>query len=76
MIINLQLPQPVDEWFYQTVEMLNRILTTLKKFGQIINFVCAKQVLEPIRSFITCLQDNYGLRKIEKIIHTYKETHE
>ena len=51
----------------------------MKDFGHITNFVFAKQSLELIQLFITCLQGKiaklrFGFMKIEKIIYIYKET--
>ena len=48
--------------------MGNRIVTTLKKLGHITDFVCAKQLLETMRSLVTYLQDSFVS------IHIYNET--
>ena len=52
--------QPIDEWLYQVIndwiwdkytkEVANRFAITMKNFGHIISIVCAKQLLEPMRS--------------------------
>ena len=56
----LKSPQPIDEWLYQVIndwiwdkytkEVANRFAITMKNFGHIISIVCAKQLLEPMRS--------------------------
>ena len=56
----LKSPQPKDEWLYQVIndwiwdkytkEVANRFAITMKNFGHIISIVCAKQLLEPMRS--------------------------
>ena len=37
-------------------------------------FCLAKQLLEPMQLLATHLQGNFGFRKIEEMIHIYKET--
>ena len=56
--------------------MANRLAITVKNLGHIISLVCAKQLLELMRSLVNYLQGNYGIKKIEDIIRVYKETHE
>ena len=58
--------QPSDERFYQDIEdwgwdrntkvMANGLVSTMKDFGHIISFVCAKRLLEPMRPVVTSLQ--------------------
>lgn len=54
--------------------MANRFVITMKNFGHVIGFAWAKQLLEPMQLLATQLQGNFGFRKIEEIIHIYKET--
>ena len=56
-----------------TKVMTNRLFTTIKN---LYSFVYANRLLEPMRSLVTCLQGNFGLEKIEVIIHVQKETSE
>ena len=51
----------------------------MKDFGHITNFVFAKQLLELIQLFITCLQGKiaklcFAFMKVDKIIYIHKET--
>lgn len=46
----------------------------MKNFGHVIGFAWAKQLLEPMQWLATHLQGNSGFRKIEEMIHIYKET--
>ena len=56
----LKLPQPIDEWLSQVINdwiwdkytkvVANRFAITMKNLGHIISIVCAKQLLEPMRS--------------------------
>ena len=53
----------------------------MKDFGHIISFVCAKQLLEPMRPVITSLQGKlaevyFGFKKIEEVIYICEETRE
>ena len=83
--------QPSDERFYQDIEdwgwdrntkvMANGLVSTMKDFGHIISFVCAKQLLEPMRPVVTSLQGKlaevyFGFKKIEEVIYIYEETRE
>lgn len=57
----------------------HRVVATMKNFGDIINFVFAKQLLEPMQLFITCLQGKiaelyFGFKEVEKIIYICEET--
>ena len=80
--------QPSDERFYQDIEdwgwdrntkvMANGLVSTMKDFGHIISFVCAKQLLEPMRPVVTSLQGKlaevyFGFKKIVEVIgNTWK----
>ena len=48
----------------------------MKKLDYTISCVCAKQLLEPMRTSVTYLQGNLRFKMIEEIIHTYKEIRE
>ena len=45
-------------------------------YDYVISFICVKELLEPIRSLVTCLQDNFEFKGIAEIIHIYKEIRE
>ena len=45
-----------------------------ENFGHVIGCAWAKQLLEPMQWLATHLQGNSGFRKIEEMIHIYKET--
>ena len=49
---------------------------TPKKFGYIISFVCAKQLVEPMRISVTCPQGSLRFKKKGEIIQTYKTADE
>ena len=53
--------------------MANKLVITKKTFGHIIGFIRAKQLLEAMRSLVTCLQDNFGDKQIEERIRIYKK---
>ena len=40
--------------------MANGLVSTMKDFGHIISFVCAKQLLEPTRPVVTSLQGKFA----------------
>ena len=54
--------------------MVARLVITTKYLFHIIRIVCAKQLLEPILSFVTYQQGNFGFNKTLEITHIYKET--
>ena len=54
--------------------MAVRFFITMKNFGHIISLVCVKQLLGPMRSLVACLQGNFGFKKVEEIIHSFKQT--
>ena len=56
--------------------MVNRLVITTNNFGHVVRFVCAKQLLEPMRLLVSCPQSNFIFKKIDEIIHIYKETRE
>ena len=56
--------------------MANKLVITVKKFGHIVSFVGAKNLLESMGRLVTCLHGSFGFKKIEEIIHIYKETSE
>ena len=56
--------------------MTNKLVSNMKNCRYIISLIYAKQLLEPIRSFVFYLQGNFEFKKIEEIIHIYIETHE
>ena len=61
----------VLDWDRNTKVMTNKLVTTIKNFNQIINFVSVKQLQEPIQSLATCLQDKlaqvyFGFNDIHK----------
>lgn len=78
------MPQPVDKRFYHGIQhwvwdkhtkvMVGRLVITRKYRFHIIKVVCAKQLLEPMLSFVTYLQGTFGFKKISEITHIYKET--
>ena len=48
----------------------------MKNFGHIFNFVCAKEILEPMRPIVTSLQGRlidvyFGYKKIEDVTNHY-----
>ena len=44
----------------------------MENLDHIISFVCAKQLLEPMRLLVTWLQENFAFQKTEEIIYIYK----
>ena len=51
---------------------------TASNFGHIVNFVCAKELLEPMRPIVCALQGKlievyFGFQKIEEVIFSYQE---
>ena len=55
-----------------------KFVSTMKN-SEHISFICEQQLIEPILSIIPCLQAKFaevyfGLKKIQGIIHIYKET--
>ena len=68
---------PTEDWVWDkhTKVMSSRQVITIENFSPVISFVCAKQLLEPMR-LVTRLQDNFEFKKIEEIIHTYNEIRE
>ena len=69
-----------DEWSWdaKTKAMANGLRHSMISFGHIFSFVCAKQMLEPMRLLVTALQEKFaevyfGFQKIEEIIKSYTE---
>ena len=54
--------------------MTNRLVIKMKNFGHIVTFVRVKQLLEPMQSLITCLQRNFGFKKMDEIILVCKDS--
>ena len=58
--------------------MANGLRHTLSNFGHIVNFACAKELLEPMRPIVCALQGElievyFGFQKIEEVIFSYQE---
>ena len=69
-----------EEWSWdaKTKAMANGLRHSMISFGHIFSFVCAKEMLEPVRLLVTALQEKFaevyfGFQKIEKIIKSYTE---
>lgn len=65
-------------WDAKTKTMANGLRHSMISFGHIFSFVCAKEMLEPMRALVTALQGRlvevyFGLQKIEGIIKCYTE---
>ena len=65
-------------WNAKTKTMANGLRHSMISFRHIFSFVCAKEVLEPMRPLVTALQGRLveaylGFQKIEEIIKCYTE---
>ena len=65
-------------WDSETKTKANGLRHTMTTFGHIFNFVCAKELLEPIRPIASALQGQivdvyFGFKKIEETISFYNE---
>ena len=63
-------------WDPKTKTLANGLRHTMKNFGHIFNFVCAKEILEPMRPIVTSLQGRlidayFGYKKIEDVTNHY-----
>lgn len=63
-------------WDSKTKTLANGLRHTMKNFGHIFNFVCAKEILEPMRPIVTSLQGRlidvyFGYKKIEDVTNHY-----
>ena len=87
VIILDQICEPTDDnryypngeiwsWDPKTKTLANGLSHTMKNFGHIFNFVCAKDILEPMRPIVTSLQGHlidvyFGYKKIEDVTNHY-----
>lgn len=58
--------------------MANGLRHSMISFGHIVNFICAKEMLEPMRPLVTVLQGRlvevyFGFQKVEVVIKSYAE---
>ena len=66
------------DWDAKTKTMANGLRHIMSNFGHIVNFVCAKELLEPMRPLVCALQGElmevyFGFQKIEEVICCYQE---
>jgi len=57
---------------------LSELRHTMVNLGHIVNFVCAKDLLEPMRPLVTLLQGElievyFGCSKIDEVNHSYED---
>ena len=69
-----------EEWSWdaETKTKANGLRHTMTSFGHIFNFVCAKEMLEPIRPLVSALQGQlvdvyFGFKKVEEVISFYSD---
>ena len=69
-----------EEWSWdaKTKTMANGLRHSMISFGHIVSFICAKEMLEPMRPLVTALQGRlvevyFGFQKIEEVIKSYAE---
>ena len=65
-------------WDAKTKTMANGLRHSMISFGHIFSFVCAKEMLEPMRPLVIALQGRlveayFGFQKFEEIIKCYTE---
>ena len=53
--------KPRIYYYYYYKSNANTIVITMTNFGRIISFVCAKQLLEPMRLLVNCLQGQFWI---------------
>ncbi|XP_044170058.1 52 kDa repressor of the inhibitor of the protein kinase-like [Acropora millepora] len=66
------------DWDANTRILANGLRHTMKSFGHIFCFVCAMDMLEPMRPLVGALQGclvevYFGLKKVEEVINSYND---
>lgn len=64
--VDERLCQVIKDWIWDKYAKGrgNKLITTIKAFGYIVSFICAKQLLEPMQSLVTCQQFNFVFKEI------------
>ena len=60
------------EWDRDTKTKANGLQHVLRTFGNIINFIVAKSLLEPMRPLHACREVYFGFQKVEEVKKSYK----
>ena len=72
-------PKPTSLTMYNKIEFESvEFKPETQSFGYIVSFICAKEMLEPMRPLVTALQGRlvevyFGFQKIEEVINCYAE---
>ena len=66
------------DWDASTRTLANGLRHTMKSFGHIFCFVCAMDMLEPMRPLVSALQGRlvevcFGFKKVEEVLNSYTD---